>query len=44
VVSIVLAAVVVAVRAVRTGGANGDGDQGASRSTRQPDAAEGSRR
>jgi cytochrome c-type biogenesis protein len=49
VVSLLLAAVVVAVRAVRTGGAsgegpNGDGGQGASRSTRQPDAAEASRR
>jgi cytochrome c-type biogenesis protein len=49
VVTLLLAAVVVAVRAVRTGGAsgggpNGDGGQGASRSTRQPDAAEASRR
>jgi hypothetical protein len=48
-VTLLLAAVVVAVRAVRTGGAsgegpNGDGGQGASRSTRQPDAAEASRR
>jgi cytochrome c biogenesis protein CcdA len=48
-VTLLLAAVVVAVRAVRTGGAGGEGpnrngDQGASRSTRQPDAAEASRR
>jgi cytochrome c-type biogenesis protein len=49
VVTLLLAAVVVTVRAARTGGAsgggpNGDGGQGASRSTRQPDAAEASRR